>query len=467
MALNAFSSSVHRTAAGRLRIISGCAALLFLLPAWAGATGFATSETLAAGDAPRAVAAADYDKDGSVDLAVTGQGDEKVTLWYGNRAGEREYSLSVPAGNHRPTSIVSGDFNEDGSEDIAVSSIFSRTLGVLIQTETTFAPAVTYPHAGYALIAADFNADTHLDLATPVTSGTYVHLGVGDGTFLPPRFSEGWNSFAFGGAAADIDGDGFQDLAVSEPPSTGTRATILRGDGEGMFSYFTSVPTGNSPRELVVADLNLDGRLDLAAANQGNGYGPGSISVAWGGVESEFSAPVFYLEQERWRGLATGDFDADGLPDLTASSVSGKVAVLRNLGNGEFTPAEQIQIGGLLLDVVAEDLNRDVLPDLAVVNLSRDAVTVFYNTLQMRGSALAPVQKTRVASPFEWYQELLYNYATGELTFSPTLTGTGAVSQKTGFGHWTGMFHYDFTRGSFTQARYSSRQILLPGGSGG
>jgi hypothetical protein len=67
--------------------------------------------------------------------------------------------------------------------------------------------------------------------------------------------------------AADLDGDGDQDLAVANIASD--NVTILRNNGSGKFAQPASSPVavGNGPFAIVAADLDGDGDQDLAVAN--------------------------------------------------------------------------------------------------------------------------------------------------------------------------------------------------------
>ena len=110
----------------------------------------------------------------------------------------------------------------------------------------------------------DIDHDGKLDLAVSVDSLVYVYLGKGDGTFQPPvSYSVG--QFSIGLALADMNLDGNLDLAGV---TNANYTFVLPGRGDGTFqpvvdgSVFYGTPL--SPLGLAIADFNLDGKPDAA-----------------------------------------------------------------------------------------------------------------------------------------------------------------------------------------------------------
>jgi len=190
-------------------------------------------------------------------------------------------------------------------------------------------------------------------------------------------------------AAADFNGDGMQDLAVVNYYDNDVAVLFnTTGSGSSTLSLAEeqSFGTGSSPEAIAVADFNGDGKPDLVVGN----FGTDTVSVLINTTVPGSSIASFETEQEFTVGYGPGsvvvaDFNGDGLPDIATTSVDGVVAVLLNTTpNGSltasFTAYQAFTVGSSPWALAAADINGDGLPDLAVVNLDDNTVSVLLNT---------------------------------------------------------------------------------------
>ena len=133
------------------------------------------------------------------------------------------------------------------------------------------------------------------------------------------------------------------------------------------FSQPVDYPAATYAMAIISADLNADGRLDLATAN----FDTNNVSVMLGNPDGTFQAAADFAAGNGPLSLATGDLNADGKLDLVTANNS-NLSVLLGNGNGSFQAPANIDIGSLPTSVAVGDFNADGKLDLGV------ASNVFY-----------------------------------------------------------------------------------------
>src|ERR1039457_1365833 len=130
---------------------------------------------------------------------------------------------------------------------------------------------------------------------------------------------------------------------------------------------------------MVAGDFNLDGWPDLAVANYDTASGStDSVSVLLNNGNGTFATAQNYKVDTGTTGVAVGDFNGDGIPDLVVvSATSKRLTVLRGNGNGTFTAGTQhFSAGSAPVRPAVAECNGDGQIDVAVVNMSSNNVSV-------------------------------------------------------------------------------------------
>jgi FG-GAP-like repeat len=324
----------------------------FLLAALALATGavasrstpFRSARTIdfGSGHSPSALAAADFNGDGRLDLAVASEGAEDVTIFLGDGRGGLRRVSAYPAGPS-PTEIAVADFDRDGHLDMAIANHGTPRVTVLLgDGRGAFRPAPGSPLSVHSL-------------PHPHTIGT-----------------------------CDVDGDGRLDLVIDSWGEN--RFTLLRGDGKGGFAVpGTTIEAGRKPyRNLRLADLDGDGRCDIVAPNMVER----SVTILFGDGRGGFRGaqqPPVPAGPSPFA-VAVADVNRDGKPDLVVANYSGHIGdsstdgltFLLNDGHGRFRLGPRIPTGRGSGDVAAGDVDGDGYADAVTANAGTNDLTIAY-----------------------------------------------------------------------------------------
>jgi hypothetical protein len=319
---------------------------------------------------PLDVAVNDVDQDGRLDLVVT-TGHGYVTLLLGREDGT--FAEGARHGVPGTGSVAVDDFDEDGLRDLVTLESRSDAVTILRgRGDGTFADPAAFAAGDWprSVAVGDFDRDGHTDVVTANlrSENVTVMLGRGDGTLAPPTSYEVGEEPVFV-TVSDLDGDGREDLLVAK--ERGDDLVVLRGRGDGAFGISDSFVIGQ-PSELLVGDVNGDGKSDVVASNWYD-----NATVLLGKEDGRLAvSPRFAAGRDPWS-VAVDDFDRDGWADLvTANRRSDDVTVLVGLGNGSFSEPVSYAVGGEPWSVVVDDFDRDGRADLVTANGESDDVTV-------------------------------------------------------------------------------------------
>ncbi len=146
--------------------------------------------------------------------------------------------------------------------------------------------------------------------------------------------------------ARDFDRDDVLDLAVAHGADGGT-VTLLRGDGDGGFAPWQTVPAGANPVELVAGDFDEDGRVDLVVANHETSRLTLLFGAEGGGLVRSGRSRVSLDVAPHVHTAVAGDVNEDGHLDLLVDHRdAGAVRVLTGRGDGTFADAGPVPVGG-------------------------------------------------------------------------------------------------------------------------
>ncbi len=374
-------------------------------PVSAQGVGFDRDE-FAAPVGTRGMVAVDVNGDGWLDLAVANTQPASVAVLL-NRGAAAGFFLArtVPL-QGGPFEIAAGDFNRDGRPDLAIANADGNSIDVLM---TTTASATTWtgnlplrmtaPGGPRGLTVTDLDGDGSLDIAYTsfYQNSVSAFFGNGIGGFAAqPLPAVPVGTRPQGIAAADLNRDGRIDLVVA---NTGASPlTVLYRTAAGSYARRDVLAVDQQQLNVVtVADLNADGWSDVVAASTSRNR----LVIYRGGA----SGPVFWATARTGdspRGVATGDFNADGRLDLVvANRAASSAGVTLQEPGGDFGLTDELPSGSGARAVATGDFNRDGKADFATGNEFARSVSVFRNSPGLPRAAYA-FTKNQIGSPNDY-----------------------------------------------------------------
>jgi FG-GAP-like repeat len=359
--------------------------------------------TLSTGKSPSALALADYDGDGALDLLVSNYDSGSLSRFRGNAKGGFA-SLGEIAAGTEPRSITHGDFDADGDEDVAVCNSADATLGVYLNDgEGTFGdPTLLTTGAGPTFVRArDLNQDSRVDLIVTNADGDSisVFLADGQGGFAAGNeLPAGTNPVS--ATLVDLNDDGFVDVVTATrvvPPTV----AVLLGDGQGSFGAPTKYKASDrpgvifpiAPAVVAAGDVNGDGKVDVVVGNRGLDVLDGEVWLLAGDGSGVLAGPAeipgvtvlapAFIDLVDMDGDGTLDvIEADHDPTIAAivGSLGGNsysVCIHVNDGLGTFQPMTCLATGDYPYDVATGDLDTNSKLDVVTADSGSDGASVY------------------------------------------------------------------------------------------
>jgi hypothetical protein len=330
--------------------------------------------------------------------------------------GQSDFSLTLKgiynAGPGR-TSFAAADFNGDGVLDLAVDS--PEGIAVLLgSADGGLGSSRSFSAGQPALSGAlgEFSGSGNLDAVVNVSASQALLLhGNGDGTFSSPTPTNALVSSPAGiqvvglpgapqgaglvltaSVTVDLDGDGNQDVIVAydntsadhaHPNAAAANAIYLwYGNADGSFSTPVVMTPSRNFYQLVAIDLDGDGRPDLVMSD---GY---VVSVESNLGGRAFGAEAHFLAGMGINSISAGDVNKDGFTDLVVANGGTMIA---NSAVGPTTSAsDDVVTGGItvLLNTIKTKPTHAVtgIPTTVVFTISTPSTIYFGQTVS--GSAI-------------------------------------------------------------------------------
>ncbi len=331
----------------------------------------ASGRTALPGEGGQDVAISDLNRDGHADLVVAKgyngtRTENRSALYWGSESGfDAERRADLPTVSAQ--AVATGDLNGDG-----------------------------YPEVVFASNGLSYQFTREGNDFSVVRLVSDIYWGSEDG-YSPRRTMQLPTRFARDVAIADLNRDRTPDLVFAVQDYKGEPGGVLVywGSESGYSADASLWLEGLGSVGLVAADLNEDGWPDLAVANEtapGVDADAGGVAVTpipcyvyWGSPQGFDSTHRIELPGWRTRGIEAADLNRDGHPDLILSNQAGRASFIYWGSPGGFRPHLRTALPTLAASAsAAADLNGDGYPDLVFANEKNDGTydissTVYWN----------------------------------------------------------------------------------------
>jgi uncharacterized repeat protein (TIGR01451 family) len=265
------------------------------------------------------VAWGDVVGDGYLDLLFGSGARTFNTRLYRNQAGAFPTHLKLDS-KYGPHSVAVGDVDRDGRLDVALGATWLQDRIYLSRDKPgsgEWAFAYALATSSRSLAWGDVEGDGDLDLLVGGEGPNALYVNRGTALDTTPAWTSGRTDDTYSVAWGDYDGDGYPDFAVG---NNGQPNRVYHNDGDGTFSLGWISVEPDHTRSVAWGDYDRDGDLDLAVGNYGELnrlYENDALgfTLVWTSTYPDAS-PVL----SKTTSLAWGDWDNDGDLDLAVGN---------------------------------------------------------------------------------------------------------------------------------------------------
>lgn len=325
---------------------------------------FAVPTLTPAGNNPLYLASADLNGDGFADVVSASYYDGALAVFFNNKATPGTFNPAVFLNSPGASQLTIADMNGDLLPDL-VSADFNVSLFIQTSPGSFAAPISLYSGGANWVAAGDLNHDGAMDVALTDAVGVKILFQVGTAAvpvFAAPVsvFTQTVNQNLLGAniiAIADVDGDGYNDLVITDPGPTGGMSptvNILLQDHNNPGKFLTAVPypipVQDPPESIIVT--NLTGAVGLSKLDIVIGGNQGVTVLLHDPANPGKFLPATIYQAAGAEQIAVADINGDGKPDIVTSTgvthpiqggvVTNNPGVLLQTTTGVFGPLQDL-----------------------------------------------------------------------------------------------------------------------------